>query len=397
MDTPTTSENGLRARLRDWTLIALFCAGLGVPAVRTVAAPESRAPEREWRPPIPFPERAANLRTLAAFPRGFDEWMNDHFAFRARLLLAHSWVKYYWFHVAPAGPIAVGRDGWIFLDGVDHRETARRMHPFTEEDLARWQALLERRQRFLAERGIRYVVAIAPEKGTIYPEYLPPNWTRVHERSRYDQLVEHMRAHSDVALLDLRPALRAAREQGLVYYPLGSHWNEMGSYVGYREIMARVAEWFPEAAPKNLDDFDIVTSEEQGDTWAEKLYLDRILVQTCIALRPKQLVTPIEARIEGLKGYNVRLVSDVPTELRGVMFRDSFATTLIPFFTPHFRCLSVFWRPELLPEQLLIERPRVLIQEFAERDLASWSWRFDHEWSGGADAAQAGGLVRDQG
>ena len=49
-----------------------------------------------------------------------------------------------------------------------------------------------------------------------------------------------MARHPEVAFIDLRPALRAAKTRELVYYKTDSHWNYNGAVVGYEALMAAV-------------------------------------------------------------------------------------------------------------------------------------------------------------
>ncbi len=45
---------------------------------------------------------------------------------------------------------------------------------------------------------------------------------------------------NDPAWLELRPALRAAKREGVEYFPGDTHWNDLGAYHGYRAIMRRL-------------------------------------------------------------------------------------------------------------------------------------------------------------
>ena len=56
--------------------------------------------------------------------------------------------------------------------------------PFTPEELEQYQKILEARRDWLAERGIPYLFVIPPNKDTIYPEFMPPAYTKVRPKSR---------------------------------------------------------------------------------------------------------------------------------------------------------------------------------------------------------------------
>ena len=42
------------------------------------------------------------------------------------------------------------------------------------EELLRWGRVLEERRRWLAERGISYLLVLVPNKHRMYAQYMPP-------------------------------------------------------------------------------------------------------------------------------------------------------------------------------------------------------------------------------
>src|SRR5471032_1208221 len=85
--------------------------------------------------------------------------------------------------------------------------------PFRDSELEAWRDLLQGRHDWLAQRGIRYLFVIPPDKHTIYPEHLP-DWlvTAARPPQRLDQFIQYMKAHSDVPVLDLRQTLLDAKK-----------------------------------------------------------------------------------------------------------------------------------------------------------------------------------------
>jgi hypothetical protein len=67
--------------------------------------------------------------------------------------------------------------------------------------------MLRRRSDQLERRGIRCLFVVAPDKHSIYPEYLPET-VSVHSPTELDQLLPSL-DEAGVLHVDLRPALRA--------------------------------------------------------------------------------------------------------------------------------------------------------------------------------------------
>ena len=139
----------------------------------------------------------------------------------------------------------VGKEGWFFHRSADDAlAQARGVSLFTPLELERWIGWMEARQSWLAERGIEFLVVIAPGKQSIYPEFLP-DWANQVGPTRYDQIVARLRRGSSFELLDLHGPLLRAKASERLYFRSDGHWNDLGAFVAYRAI----AEWIAARHP----------------------------------------------------------------------------------------------------------------------------------------------------
>jgi hypothetical protein len=93
------------------------------------------------------------------------------------------------------------------------------------------------------ESGRKVVVVIAPDKSTIYPEFLPPDLPmRACMVDGRAQLWKHLEQSREPSLLPLRQAVTSARSDfdHRIYFRTDSHWNSAGSSVLVRAVVARV-------------------------------------------------------------------------------------------------------------------------------------------------------------
>ena len=157
----------------------------------------------------------------------------------------------------PAPEVILGTDGWLYYIGpagerlLDRHVRGR--DPFSQDELDRWRQFLVERTRRFRSLGARYVLVIAPNKESIYPEYLPP-WIgpRVGP-TRLDQLMSSLKSATDLTVIDLRGAVLADKSASILYYKTDTHWNTRGAYVAYREIMRVLAREFPALAAKSWE------------------------------------------------------------------------------------------------------------------------------------------------
>src|SRR5262249_28073941 len=127
-----------------------------------------------------------------------------------------------------ARDVVLGRDGWLFYsgEGAGAEPFSGPTGSFTQQELIGYQRLLEQRRDWLAQRGVGYLFVVAPNKQSIYPEYLPPGCNLGPSQHRLDQFLAHMQQHSTVAVVDLRPALREAKRLAPTYFKTDTHWND---------------------------------------------------------------------------------------------------------------------------------------------------------------------------
>lgn len=308
--------------------------------------------------------------TLAAAAAAFD----GQFAFRGRLVTAQAWLRARLFGVSPLPTVWRGRDGWWFYADDGAVEDATNASPLTPAELEEWQVALQHTRDWLAARGTAYVFVIAPDKPAIYPEMLPP---ALHPRpgpTRVDQLVAHLRAHTTVPVVDLRPPLLAAKASARLYHRTDSHWNDIGAAVAYRAILDAVHGQMPRVMPPTRPEaFDTVTRDEPGWDLADLLGLQGTIRETAHVLVPRQPRRAVVVEPSpNPRGFGVpRLVAEVDDAKlpRAVFYRDSFGSALVPFLAEHFQRMAVLWEYDVVPATIREERPDVVIQEWAGRRL----------------------------
>ncbi len=245
-------------------------------------------------------------------------------------------------------------------------ENFQGIRQFTAPELAYLQQVQEERRDWLAQRGIRYIFVVAPDKQTIYPENLP-SWLKPTGRpTKLDQFMAHMHAHSTVAVPDLRPALREAKSTAPTYFQTDSHWNLFGGFIASREIVKLLPEKL-DPEPLTLDSFELKTvATEQGDM-ANMLGVFAHEVDPTLA--PKTNLPPLVQTVEH-PDYVVQTYFTSNAWAHGscVVFRDSFGPALKPYLGYHFKTVSYFWVPGGFDTNIIADiKPDVVISEIVER------------------------------
>jgi hypothetical protein len=354
-------------------LIAMFIAVIGLPLAGKLLPVEGAFALTENRRPAPLPTIQIGGPgwgySIVSFPRRFERYWNDSFAFRWYLIRAHSLVKLA-LGVSPSPKALVGRNGYLFYAGEQSVDYFRHIKPFTPEELVHWREDLEARRAWLAERGIRYLVVVAPNKETIYPEFMPEALKPVRSESRLDQLLADLRVHhSQVQVVDLREPLRQAKRSERVYHKTDTHWNDAGALIASSEILSRVKAWFPEIDPEAAPGA-LVEQITAGGDLARILALEDRFPEERIEWVPS--ATP-RARQSRVGDYSSEDVTAMDCNTCGgppvVMNQDSFNTNLAPLLAEHFSRIVLVDGSRLSRPLIEQEKPALVIQEFVERAL----------------------------
>jgi alginate O-acetyltransferase complex protein AlgJ len=365
------------SRISDRFLIGAFLATLCAPMLGTAfGVGTSAAPWFEST--APFPGRPQSIRDLVLLPLNFKRYVDAHFAFRVPLMAVYAQIKVKVFGVSGSNAVTLGKDGWLFYTGESIIDDYRCTHPFTEPELAQWKNRILLRRDWLAKRGIPYVFVVAPNTGTIYPEYLPDGLRRYGSQSRLEQLTAYLEQHSDFHPIELQAALNQAKASGRLYYKTDSHWNQLGGFVAYTQIAARLREVLPAWKSRTLDDYDRVFTPDWAGDLSFMLGAPSLFRETRLDLIPRQA---IDVRSDGVPlpvnesegNWSLRQVvvrSSAGGEIpRAVVLRDSYFGDPAQFLSNHFGRMVMLWTDDLDPTVIEREHPDVVIEEIVERNL----------------------------
>ncbi len=311
--------------------------------------------------------------------RGCENFFSDHFGFRSWLVQRHNLLTVRCFGASPTDKVVIGRQGWLFMaresEQRNEMDYFRRRRPFTPAELGHWRLMLRQRRQWLEERGVVYLFLVVPNKSTVYPEFLPAHIRRPDGQSRLDQLLAELGKEKDFPVIDLREKFLAAKGGQRLYSKTDSHWNDLGAYIAFAEIMERLSARFPDLRRPSPDQYAVRRSGRAGGDLAQMLGLQkRHYREQAIRLQPNAAVEVRSVQSRKVIAPYIRVsisespAAGLPTLL---LVHDSFAHQLKPFLGQRFRRVVYVWDWGLHFFKDLIERekPAVVIDEIAERML----------------------------
>ncbi len=347
-------------RFFDYLLIAIFLTAISVPVVVQFTGKEPAVSDEEKRELVQLPKTPASFKEVLGFPQAFTSYADDRFGLRKMFL--HLGSRLRWILGLKISPtVLVGKKGWLYLGLHDNViEQFRGIDVFSRDELVSWVQRMVSRRDWLRERGIPFILVVAPNKHTIYPEYLPIRVGNVLGKTPLDQLAEYIAAHTDLDFVDLRKPLMAAKKEHRVYYKTDTHWNNRGGFVGYEEIMKRVRDYFPEVKSLTLNDFSIAEGMMYDGGLTQMINLKGKIGETWPFFGPKFSSHILGNKAPGQKGMSERI--DIDTDLKdmpkALIFADSFMIAMTPYFGETFHRLVIVPHKGLTFDPALIEKEK---------------------------------------
>lgn len=322
-------------------------------------------------------------RALAQWPDSFDpaameDWFDDHFALRGQMTQIYNSFN------AKAGVeilngVAIGRDGWLYYMYDGSQEDIRREIHYSEEELASICAAQQTAADYLEGQNISYYLMVCPDKHTVYPEFLPDGLSGYEGESRFDGLCAALTENTTVNLVDARQAVIDAKGDGQMFFKTDTHWNALGAYVGYTELMERIAEDHPNVRIVSKDECTL-TAEEwhdgdmaefigQSDVLSDTLYTWSVNGSTVRLVETPYAPTSADPERPILCYVN----PDHPELPTAVIFRDSFmgrdssCTLMLPLLADSFSRVTIVWSTSVLEHIVANEAPDIVVMEYVER------------------------------
>lgn len=268
---------------------------------------------------------------------------------------------------ALAATVAIGKGGMLYHRFQRTFDQVAGAVPLAGRQLARWVAMLESRHAWCAARGIPYVMLVVPEKHVVYADMLPDGATVSHDRP-VNQIAEALSPKTRKTFVYPAQPLIDGRQLEDTWLKTDVHWTGWGAYIGYRTLMEAVGQHIP-IEPMPADRLVRTPRNLIGDLGVR---LDPEVSEDALSYGCKG--AQIAQRVFGSFNYSAGQVEIFENGRPGtpscVLFRDSNATTLLPYLAPHFSRLVTVASAEMFHEVVQSEKPDLVIVQTTERQLA---------------------------
>jgi hypothetical protein len=303
------------------------------------------------------------------YPKNFEKFFDDNYGFRKTLIAINANIADDIFNESPDARAVIGKDGWLYFDNENSLLDATGRATLSDDLVARGVESFAKNWQKMREKNINYLLIIAADKSTIYPEFLP-DYIKPSEPHRIDKFLDALRKkYPDFPVLDLRPLLKKSKKMAegteLIYHKTDTHWNRRGAHYAYLEIAKKL-----NLKPQLREDFfnkedDMIRGDISDIMNSESRHLDYSLAPK---FKESHFVVP--ATNEEIEKFHRPMFYANKNKNLPIIFvyKDSYFGDLISLVSEHFsRSFYVNEFPcDLNYEIIKNFHPNVVVQEFWE-------------------------------
>jgi hypothetical protein len=322
-----------------------------------------------------FPRVQTDGKININYFKEIDNYINDRFGFKFYFVAANNLIHYRLLGGKKNKSVLIGKNSWLFLidkDDGNNLSDFQKTNLFDDAALEKTVKTIRGFADWCKDNGIEFLFFIAPNKHSVYPEYFP--FDRPGGITRVDQVLGHIGNEYADKIVFPRDYLvsRKALNGNPLYHETDSHWNKLGAYYGYKELLNKIKVCFPGIAFPDMAFSERPISGSGGDL-VQMLGVKSYGKITIIGMEPENGWESYYSYVknEGRKGIITNNVQrDLP---KAIVYRDSFFSEMEPFVSCIFSAVEYIWkRPDEGDKKHILEnRPDIVIWEIVERSMGS--------------------------
>ena len=294
------------------------------------------------------------------YPQGFDDYYQDHFGFREEMVTAFHGSTVSLLGDTLNDDVIIGSGDMLYYgETIDDYLGINRLSDY---DVQRAARILRIQQEYVTASGAGFAFAIAPNKNTVYPEYMPKRLKPTGAFSNRERLTAAL-MELDVEQISFDFELMARKSEGMLYHYHDTHWNQRGAMIGYNAIMAKLFEGV------NYQTYEDISPEIKTG-WAGDLHYF--------------LFPASEGNME-YPDYGINFVYDTDPQAPGravtigtnslandkslLLYRDSFGDGLLPYLSANLGRVLYDAEFPYNYASMAAENPDAVVIELVERNI----------------------------
>ena len=210
------------------------------------------------------------------------------------------------------------------------------------------------------------------DKTTVFEEGYPQGVVRYETEHLGENTEKYIVQKGRVNIVPLHETIKAAKEQNIyLKYTDWCHWNEAGMYLGYKKLMEKIGEKYPEIDYLTINDYNIIEYRGYKDVYGFQYPMEEVF---------EEYEIKNQCAVEKESEYNDRLYTkswtyyfeNPDSEKRVLVINDSFIAMKMKYHLAESfnECLSMELTNLLNVDWLVEEyKPDIVILECVELNI----------------------------
>lgn len=291
-----------------------------------------------------------------------ESYFSKSFGFRTKMVNLLSKINYGLLKESSSDKVIVGQEGWLFYsEAMDDFFSRNTLNNRSIKCLIKTLDLM---REYAESKGCDFYFTIAPNKNSIYPEYMPKRYLKGKNKNNYE-LVKDALLGSRINFIDLKEFLLEEKENKVqLYHKTDSHWNYYGTEKIYRHLLSKLH------LKTNMPDNPKFSIKKiwTGDVYRMLFPEGKEKDDQFVYNMPKNYVSNRPIQAEDIK-IVTRLKKDKADINQGkklLIFRDSFFNLLYEFVSNDF---SLVEYSREIPYPIEKADGNVVLLEIVERNI----------------------------
>lgn len=306
-----------------------------------------------------------SLQTIETYPGQYEEYYNDHIAFKSKFIRLNQLVNYNLFHMAENDKCLLGEEDWLFFKDDYTLEDYQGVIRYSQEQVELIAGELVKVKEYYESIGVKFVVSIIPNKESVYGEYLPNKYVQFEDYTRADQIYDYLVSNTDVTVVSAKDELRSYKDDYQLYYKYDTHWNAIGAYISTNQLLEKMGY----ATLKPVEDITIREEGSHVGDLATMLKLTDIYYDEPMAVLEGISDVTVETIYSHPHSivFNNKYVSNAENQEKIYVVGDSFSAEFAEYLKYAFGECTVIHRTEYKAGMAEEEDTDVVVCEVVER------------------------------
>lgn len=190
-----------------------------------------------------------------------EKYFEDNLGFREYFIRLSNFIDVNIFNKSPNPNVVIGKNDYLYSgeELVDYN----RDNILSDEDINIIATKLITLQNDLKARGMDFIFTVAPNKSTIYPEYMPSDSLNPNIQSNLEKLEKAIGKNS-INYIDYKNLMLENKDTYDLYYKRDTHWNTIAATLAANELIEKI-DSYNAVGEFNISPINIKEEFRQGD------------------------------------------------------------------------------------------------------------------------------------